>query len=189
MQHRNTRTPASIVGRIDAAVHDIDALRAATSEPWQSLSDSEKLALTRQVDPVDEDTVRNVTTDGLHEYFVDNLDPDQTGDATNLTASHLGLGTDGGSGTATTDTDLNNRVFSTSVTDHADNDNELLASTFLDSTQANGHDLDELGLYTGDPANLTDNDVLLLNHASFTQVTKDNSKTVTFDVTLQFSDI
>jgi len=43
-------------------------------------------------------------------------------------------------------------------------------------------------MFSGDPSNLTDADVFLINHATFPTVTKDNSKTVTFDVTLQFSD-
>jgi hypothetical protein len=128
-------------------------------------------------------------TDSLHEYFVDNLDPDNTNTEANVSAGFLGLGTDAGSGTATSDTDLNNRTFEEPVTDVADNGKELLASTFLDSTEGNGNDFDELGLFSGDPANLENAEVFLINHATFAAVTKDSTKTVTFDVTLSFSDV
>jgi len=79
-------------------------------------------------------------------------------------------------------------VYAEPVTDVADNGKSLLASTFIDSTEANGNTLDELGLFSGDPASSSNPEVFLMNHATFSPVTKDNSKTVTFDVTLQFAD-
>lgn len=189
MEHRNSHSSAQITGRIDAQVHNIDDLQAQVDRDWGSLSETEKLSVVRETEPETEETVYNVTTDRFHQYFVDNLDPGQSAAKDNLTASHLGLGTDGGSGTATSDTDLNTRVFSKSVTDHADNTKDILCSTFIDSTEANGNSLDELGLYTGDPSGLANKDVFLINHTTFGTVSKDNSKTVTFDVTLSFSDV
>jgi len=175
-------------GRIDTKVHNKDALRQAADGDYDSLTKQEKMELSRDVEPEYEDTVYNVTTDSLHEYFVDNLDPDNTAVEANVDVSWLGLGTNGGGGTVTSDTDLNTRTYEETVTDVADNGKDLLASTFLDSTEGNGNDFDELGLFSGDPANLGDAEVFLLNHASFATVTKDNTKTVTFDVTLTFSD-
>lgn len=188
MEHKQTNSRLSISGRIDAKVHNLDDLREQV-DSWETLSKDEKLALTRDVSPEYEETVHNVTTDALHEYFVDNLDRSQTSAKSNLSADWMGLGNDATSGTATTDTDLNNRIYEETVTDHADQDKDLLASTFVDSTEANGFTLDEIGLFTGDPNNLGNADVFLINHATFSDVTKDNTKTVTFDVTLSFSDV
>lgn len=175
-------------GKIDAKVHSIDDLRERVDD-YDSLSNKEKLELTRNVDPSYQDEVYNVTTDQLHEYFVENLDPtDTTGDA-DINASWLGLGVNGGAGTSTTDEDLNDRRYETTVTDGTDNGKELLTSTFVPSDEANGNTFDELGLFSNDPANLTNADVFLINHATFTAITKDNTKTITFDVRLSFSDL
>jgi len=208
MEHRSTNSGLTIEGRIDTKVHSADELRSAIPE-WDELSKDEKMLVTRDpedfdldalspeereyaemfVEPDEEQVSYNVTTDRFHQYFVDNLDPSQSAAKDNVTASWLALGDDGATGTATSDTDLNNRVYSEAVTDHADNSKELLASTFVDSTEANGNSLDELGLFTGDPANIANDEVFLINHTDFGAVTKDNSKTVTFDVTLSFSDV
>jgi len=188
MNNLNTNSTLQLEGRIDRKTHSVADLRAAT-EDYDSLSSEEKLQLTREVEAVDEETVYNVTTESLHEYFVDNLDPDNTSPEANVSVSWLGLGTDSASGTSTADTDLNTRTFEKQVTDVADSSDQLLASTFLDSTDGNGNDFDELGLFSGDPANIGNAEVFLINHATFSAVTKDNSKTVTFDVTLTFSDV
>lgn len=188
MESRSTQSGFTITGRIDKQVHDVDTLREKYPD-WDEMSKQEKLQAVRETEAEVEETVFNVTTDRFHEYIVDNLDPSQTSAEDNIASSHLGLGTDAASGTSTADTDLNNRTYNEPVTDHADNGKELLASTFLDSTEGNGNTFDELGLFTGDPANLANADVFLLNHATFADVTKDNTKTVTFDVTLTFSDV
>lgn len=190
MEARDTKSGFSIVGRIERRTHDVSTLESEYPD-WHAMSEDEKLAASREVEPADEDTFYNVTTDDLHEYFVDNLDPGNNQPEANLSSSWLGLGTDAASGTATTDTDLNNRVYQETVTDHVDNGKELLASTFLDSSEGNGETFDELGLFTGDPTggNLSQDTVFMMNHATFSAVTKDNTKTVTFDVTLTFSDV
>jgi len=189
MEARNTNSGLRMQGRIDTQVHDESDLRAEADGDYDSLSKQEKMELTREVEPEYEDTVYNVTTDNLHQYFVDNLDPDNTSTEANVEVAWLGLGTNGGGGTSTSDTDLNTRDYEETVTDVADNGKDLLASTFLDSTEGNGNDFDELGLFTGDPNNLANAEVFLINHATFNTVTKDDTKTVTFDVTLTFSDV
>jgi hypothetical protein len=176
----------SPVGRIERKTYDTNDLRSKYDD-WDSLSDDEKLSLLRESDELSTEEVYNVTTERFHEYLVDNLHPGVTTDA-NLDAAWMGLGTNSGGGTAVGDTDLNNRVFEKSVTDHADNGTELLASTFISSTEANGNTLNEIGLFTGDPNNLSNSDVFLINHATFSDVVKDNERTITFDVTLTFSD-
>jgi len=189
MESRNSNSKLRLQGRIDRQTHDVSDLQEEADGDYDSLSREEKLELARSVEPVEEDTVYNVTTDRLHEYFVDNLDPDNSSPEANLSVEWLGLGTDGSAGTATSDTALNSRQYSEVVTDVADNGKDLLASTFLDSTEGNGSDFEELGLFTGDPTNLSNEEVFLINHATFSSVTKDNTKTVTFDVTLTFSDV
>jgi len=188
MEARNTNSGLQLQGRIDTKVHDEADLRTAVDD-YDALSKEEKLELARDVEPEYEDTVYNVTTDNLHQYFVDNLDPDNTNVEANVSVGWLGLGTNGGGGTDSGNTDLNNRTYEETVTDVADNGKDLLASTFLDSTEGNGNTFDELGLFTGDPANTANAEVFLMNHATFASVTKDNTKTVTFDVTLTFSDV
>lgn len=188
MEHRQTNSGLQMKGRIDTQVHDAETLKQQVDGNWDDLSKKEKLEVARDTDPAYENTCYNVTTERFHQYLVDNLDAGQTNTKDNINAAYLGLGTDGGSGEATTDTDLNNRTYSETVTDHADNGTEILASTFLDSTEGNGNLFDEVGLFSGDPANLANDDVFLINHASFGGVNKDSSNTVTFDVTLTFSD-
>jgi hypothetical protein len=178
----------AIRGRIERKTYAVSDAVAASDSNWDDISRQSKLDVVDDIEPLSSETVYNVTTDRFHEYIVDNLDPDQTGTKDNVDASYFALGTDGGSGTSTTDTDLNNRVYSEPVTDHADNSTELLATAFIDSTEANGHVVDELGLYSGDPANLANAEVFLLNHATFSSITKDNSRVITFEVTLQFVD-
>jgi hypothetical protein len=187
MEARDTNSGLRMQGRIDTQIHDKGDLREAADD-YDSLSKREKMELAREVEPEYEDTVYNVTTDLLHEYFVDNLDPGNTSAEANVNAGWLGLGTNGGGGTTTADTDLNNRTYEETVTDVADNGKDILASTFLDSTEGNGNTFDEVGLFSGDPANLSNPEVFLINHATFAAVTKDNTKTVTFDVTLTFAD-
>jgi hypothetical protein len=169
-------------------VHNISDLREV-SDNFESLSKKEKMELSREVEPEYEYTFYNVTTDALHQYFVDNLDPANTSPEANISVSYMGLGTDGASGVTTGDTDLNTRTYSEPVTDIVNNGKDILSSTFLDSSEGNGNTFDEIGLFTGDPANLTNADVFLMNHSSFSGVTKDSSKTTTFDVTLTFSDV
>lgn len=177
----------TITGRIDRKVHKVSDLREQVDD-WDSLSDEEKHAVAQETEPAETDTVYNVTTDLLHQYFVDNLDPNNTSAESNVSPTWVGLGTDSASGTTTADTDLNNRTFEKEVTDHVDNGKSLLASTFLSSSDGNGNTFNEIGLFTGDPANLANADVFLVNHATFADVAKDNTETLTFDVTLTFAD-
>lgn len=190
MESTQTKSKFGVTGRIERKTHEVEGL-TSKHDDWEQMSKEEKLAASREVEPSDSETVYNVTTNSLHEYFVDNLDPNQNSTEDNVEIDFIGLGTDAASGTSETDTDLNNRVFEETVTDITDNGEELLTSTFVDSTEANGggsQPIDEVGLFTGDPGNLSNTEVFLVNHATFSTVTKDNSKTVTFDVTLQFND-
>lgn len=182
-----SETGFTMTGRIDRKTYSTETLKSEYPD-WDEMDDEQKLEAMRDVEPEEIETSHNVTVTRFHEYLVDNLDPDNTAAESDLGATWMALGTDSASGTNVSDTDLNNRVFSKQVTDHADNGTELLASTFISSTDANGNTLNEIGLYTGDPANLGNVDVFLINHATFSDVVKDKNRTITFDVTLTFSD-
>jgi hypothetical protein len=177
----------SPTGRIKRKTYNTEELRKKYDN-WDSFSDEERLSLLRESEELSSEEVFNVTTERFHEYLVDNLDPANTSAGADLSAAWMALGTNSSGGTSVADTDLNTRVFEKSVTDHADNGTELLASTFVSSTEANGETLNEIGLYTGNPNNLSDNNIFLINHATFSDVVKDNQRTITFDVTLTFSD-
>ena len=175
----------TFTGEIEQKSYSTDKL-ISQFDNWNSLSDTEKLDKLRSVESDDSETVFNVTTTNFHEYLVDSLDPSQT---RNLDVQYVALGTDSGSGTSVSDTSLNNEVFTKQITDETDNGTELLTSTFVASDEANGETLNEIGVYTGDPANSdSDNDIFLINHATFSDVVKDSNRTITFDVTLTFSD-
>jgi len=188
METRESSSTLTLTGRIDKQIYDASELRD-NYDNWERLSKSQKVKILRNNDAESSETVYNVTTDNLHEYFVDNLDPGQSSSQADITEIWVGLGTDSGSGTSTSDTDLNNRVYEEEISDVADNGKELLASAFIDSAEANGNVLNEIGLFSNDPSNLGDADTFLINHATFANVTKDSSKTVLFDVRLEFSDI
>jgi len=188
MKHEKFTNSLGVEGIIHTKVHDASTLREVYPE-WDNLSKVEKKEAACDVEPREDYIDYNVTTVGLHEYFVRNLDPDITSEDANVSVSWLALGDDAASGVTTSDTELNNQVYTEQITDHADNGNELLSSTFVDSTEANGSTLDEIGLWTGDPANSANPEVFLVNHSTFSSITKDNTKTVTFDVTLTFDDV
>jgi len=192
MSNTHNDNAFGVEGVIDAAVHDLMTLQD-TYPAWKTFSKEEKLCATRNVTPEYSERSYNVTTAALHGYFVDNLDPGNTSPEANISVSHMAIGDDGSSGTTVNDTDLNNRLYEETITDVADAGDSLLASTFIDSNEANqagSIDYDEIGLFTGDPATApSDDSVFLVNHSSFTPITKDNTKTITFDVTLTFSDV
>jgi|APHM01.1.fsa_nt_gi hypothetical protein len=193
---RKSNGGAQLVGTIESNSYKVANLREMYND-WDTLSDSEKLSCLQNVDPYEKNTVTNVTTDKFHEYIVANLDPG-VDENSNLSASYMGLGNDASGGTEPSDENLNNRVFSKEVTDHADNGNELLASTFVSSTEANGVTVNEIGLFTKDPGSedvpvestnlYTREDTFLINHATFSNIVKNDEITVTFDVKLTFTD-
>jgi len=113
---------------------------------------------------------------GLHEYIVDALDPDQSA---NLDATHLAAGT-GTTQPASGNTSLNNEVFRVQTTDSSDNGTTLFTSTFLDTSEANGNALEEVGLITASSGGT------LLNHSLIGTITKDDETTATIDVSLTF---
>lgn len=173
------RDGVQIRGEVDVALYDVDELRDAV-DGWDELGKAAKRAalLEADVEPVKQHSTTNTTVDDLHRYLVDNLDRDQD---VNENATHLAVGTDDAAPT-TADGALGNEVYRAALTDVIDNGTDLTTSTFLDSSEANGNTLREVGLYTADAAT----GGILLNHALITEIPKDDTKTATIDVELQF---
>ena len=171
-----TNDALGITGRIDTKTYDVS--------PPDHLSDKEKLEWLREQEPVGENTDYNITVFGMHEYFAINLDPTQTLEEG---TTHLAIGDDDTAPSDTNDT-LNNEVFRKSVTDHSQTDNELLASTFIESDEANGETFREVGLFAGG-AEPDDDDFpdRMWNHSTIASIEKDNTRTITIDVTLTFT--
>lgn len=155
--------------------HDLETLRARWPG-WDENPKWVKRELAKRTKPDREQHNANTTVDGLHEYIVDNLDPSQS---VNLDASHLAVGT-GTTQPASGNTSLNNEVFRVATTDDSDNGTTLFTSTFLDTSEANGNTLEEVGLFTASSGGT------LLNHSLISSIPKDDETTATIDVSLTF---
>lgn len=161
---------------IEIYVHNIDDLKDSIDN-WDGLSKEEKHKKVKEVEPERKIEDHNTTVDGLNEYIVDNLDPNQ---AINKDASHIEIGSDNTGGTSTSDTSMNTVVDTLAITDSADNGKDFFTSTFIDTSELNGNSIEEAGLITESTGGT------LLNHSTFTAISKDNTKTITLDITLEF---
>jgi len=173
-----------VAENVEVREFDVAALRRAAEErglDYDALDNEQKLDLARGVDPEREHGTHNITTNELAEYRVANLLPDEN---RNETLEYLRIGDDNtdpvrGNGS------LNNERAVTAITDVVNRGRDLYASTFLDSTEANGVDIIEVGL--GSRAQVSDADHLLANHALLdSTIQKTEQKTAVIDVTLQF---
>lgn len=181
-------TGFTIQGRVETNVYDVESLRDK-HPTWHDFTRKRRLSLLSYHDPDEYNVTTNVTTDRFHEYFVDNLDSTQTSAEDNIDITWMAIGDDGGSGVASSDTDLNNRLYSETIDSTADDTKDIVFDTLLSSSEGNGNTYDEIGVYTGDPSNLGNSDVFLCNHATISSTTKDATKAVTFQVTISFSDV
>lgn len=162
---------------VHVRVHDIDELREAFPG-WDENPKWVKQRLARRVAPLDEQHHENTTCISLHEYLAENLHP---ATASNESASHLAVGT-GTTQPASGDGSLESEVYRVATTDDAVNGGELFTSTFLDTSEANGNTLTEVGLVTDDGSGSN----LLLNHSLISGIEKTSNTTATVDVTLRF---
>lgn len=169
-----TESKLEAKGRIDIATYSDEQL----PDKWDTYDDSEKLAYLRTESPESTETVSNITVDGMHEYFAKNLDDSQ---AIDKAATHLAVGIDD-TPPGSDDTMLGNEVFRKQITDYAQTGSELLCSTFIDSDEANGYTLSEVGLFSGPGSSDT-----MWNHALIADIVKDDSRTITVDVRLTFA--
>jgi hypothetical protein len=169
------KATTTISENILCRTHDIQTLQDEWPN-WDEYRKPRKRSLAAQTPASTVSISRNTTVDGLHESIVDLLDPNQT---VSLSASELALG-DGAASPASANTRLNNEVIRIPVTDSADRGTSLFTSTFLDTSEANGQTLEEIGLVT-QPSGGT-----LLNHSLIDTIDKNDETTATIDVTLSF---
>lgn len=152
---------------------------------WPVLeSDQEKLRRIHQLNDALADSVNettNIPVDGLLNYLAEGLNPTTS---TMAQASHLALGTAEDDPQGSNDT-LGNEVYRTIVGDGDTTANELLTSTFLSQTEANGYNITEIGLCGGPQP-----DGPLLTHALLgtgNTIEKNSSMVVTIDYILEFT--
>jgi len=169
----NATTHAATNVRV--STYCIDRLR----EVWPGWDDNPreiKAKLLQRTDPGECVEERNTTTIALHESIVDALN----GQSSPLAVSHLAIGNDS-TQPASGNRQLNNQQGRFTVTDQSDNGDSFFTFTLLDTSEANGISIEEIGLTTG----TSGEDIL--NHSLVSTITKDNSSTASIEVTLSFS--
>lgn len=142
----------------------------------EDLTGFEEYLLSERPATVQEEFTFNTTTIGLFEYIVDNLDAGQNVDAS---AEYLGLG-DGTTPEDKNNRSLNSEIYRKEVTDHADDGNELICSTFLGSDDAQNQTIREVGLFSAA------NGGTMFNHSTIPEIVKDRTNTMSIDVVLSF---
>lgn len=173
-------------GQVRVAMYDAKACQALHPH-WEALTKQEKLAFVRvatetgSLRPVATSTDTNTTCTGLHQFTVDALDASQP---TPSSPDFLALGRDGTSPKSETDTVMDDHVDDVLVTSFTDEGSQVRITTFVDEGEANvdvdaGETLSECGLVA--PDGLHNHSALSTNYA------KDNTKTLTIEVTLSFS--
>ena len=165
---------------VHVSVYDTAVLTFLFPE-WPALDPREKLATIRAYTPPPTTAGRdgNSTTTALHRHITAAIDPEQE---TTDYVSRLAVGTDGASGSDYRNTELNNEVGRTDITDtvYDDTDPILQTTTFADSTQFNDETIDEIGIISEDGD--------LWNHAVLgTPIEKTNAKTFVVDVFFEAS--
>ncbi len=158
---------------IRVAVYDADTLRASIPD-WDALPDDEKLAVADAHEPIREHFHHNTTTVDLFEHLVDDLDQNQSVD---VDATHLAFGDDG-TQPSSGNRSLNNEVYRTQLASVTDANDTLETRTLLDTSEANGYTLREVGLVTASSGGL------LLNHSLINDEAKNDQKAFSIDVSL-----
>ena len=92
--------------------------------------------------------------------------------------TYLAVGTDDTTELAS-DTELGNEVYRNQITQAINSGNKESIKYFLSSTQANGNDLVEAGLYGGVASDTADSGTLV-GHVTFDKIEKTSSIAVTF---------
>lgn len=163
-----------VSGRVETGIFSDERL----PDEWDQFTDDEKIEWLSEHNADETHVDYNTTVTGMHEYFAINLDDTQTVDE-NVT--HLAVGDDGTSPDVS-DTTLTNEVFRKQVSDYSQINETLTASTFIDSDEANGSTLREVGLFAG-----PDQSDRMWNHSTIAAIEKDNTRTITIEVDLTFS--
>lgn len=167
----------TISGQVTASSYSTESLPA----DWDDRSDSEKIDYLKSEQPEEQVVETNTTTIGMHEYFAENLDPS---DGTlNLQADYLALGTDATTPDST-NRSLNAEYFRTDTNDGIVSGNELQVDTLVESSEANGSTIQEVGLFTDTNGGANER---MLNHSVIADIQKDDTRNITIEVTLTFS--
>lgn len=169
-------------GELHVTVYDTDVLREYI-EDYDSLTKEEKLERLQELDiePESEAVTGNVTCIEFAEWVVDMLDRSQTLDRVH--ATHLDLGRSSTAPT-TSDRSLNDYVDSVGITQYGDEGDQVRLTTFVDEGEANvdtsaGETISEGGITA---------EGYFLNHGLLpSDVSKDNSKTMTVEVILSLN--
>lgn len=175
-----THTDAQVQAATNVRVqlHAAETLRAV--EPrFDELSKRGQRAVASYVPARSEVRESNTTVDQLHVLLAQMLDPNSS---TSDDASHLAVGW-GVSTPTSGDTALLDEVYRTEITDSSVNGTELFTSTFLDTSEANGNDLEEVGLARSGTDGASD----ILNHSRISSISKSSEDTATIDVSLSFT--
>lgn len=171
---------AASIDNVEVLIHAVEDLRAQIPD-WDELTRREKLQRSRDVEPVRRWETHNVTLEQYHEEIIRGLDPAVEND---LEISHLALG-NGDSAPSVGDDGLENELFRTTITDIVNRDTEILASTFLTSSMANGDSYYE-GAIVGERAEGSDLFVnrLLLDDPEGRLDPKTSQNTATVNITI-----
>jgi hypothetical protein len=148
-------------------------------------TDAPDLASAREAEPQQVFETHNTTREAFHTEIVEALD----GTATDFTVDSLALGD---STLATADvadgSPLGNELFRKNVTDSFVSGTTFTASTFIDSTQANGNSYEEAALISEQSSNDLPVNRFIISDPSGLLDPKDNNSTVTIDVEIAVSD-
>jgi hypothetical protein len=139
----------------------------------------------READPKQVYETHNTTREEFHSEIVEALN----GNSPDLTVDSLALG-DSTLATAdvTDGSPLGNELFRKGVTDSFVSGTTFTASTFIDSTQANGNSYEEAALVSEQSSNDLPVNRFLISDPSGLLDPKDNNSTVTIDIEISVSD-
>lgn len=167
-------------GIVRLRVFDVADLRAEWSL-WDHFSDTTKLRATRLLEAKQQVVVENQILNNFYTSVNKHLDRNDTGSG--LSASHIAIGDNSTSVSATADT-MNNEVYRTLVGQTDQSGTDLITSSLIGQAEAVGEDIKEVALAPG-PDPTTDS---ILTHTALpsgSQVTnKSSGEAVTIDYTL-----
>ncbi len=162
-------------GRVRLRVHKIDEIKKRHPN-WESYSRKEKMEALRDVDPLYEEEIENITTEDLIRYLTDQMQGQAVPDV-----DHYAVGS-GTTDPLVTDSDLDTRENTQLTTTVTDAGLTLETQTFWDTTEINGITVAEGGLLAGGTAGTPGSGGALLGRVVFaTPQTKDSTKTFTID--------
>lgn len=124
---------------------------------------------------VHHDSVSNRITIGLDEHLARAINPNAATQLDSVEWWEVGIDD---TAPQYSNEDLNDMVYSSDLVSVETDGTALEIVSFLDTTEANGHDLTEGGLRSENGS--------LFNHATYNQFSKTETREVIFDITLTF---